>query len=146
MCSEPDWEGKPSFQIRSMAETRSCSKVLSNLYRYVMVLPLSVPGLAATGILVLIMAWNEYLFALFLTSANSQTLPLLVAAQNATRGPQWWMMSVLILVMIIPVTALAMLASAPALAQGVPGFPMVPLGYCQLSASQLASSRPTCWC
>jgi multiple sugar transport system permease protein len=49
------------------------------------------------------------LFALFLTSANSQTLPLLVAAQNATRGPQWWTMSVLILVMIIPVTALAML-------------------------------------
>jgi len=73
------------------------------------VLPLSVPGLAATGILVFIMAWNEYLFALFLTSANSQTLPLLVAAQNATRGPQWWTMSVLILVMIIPVTVLAIL-------------------------------------
>ena len=58
------------------------------------VLPLSRPGLAATFILVLIMAWNEYLLALFLSSANAQTMPLLVAAQNATRGPQWWYMSV----------------------------------------------------
>ena len=67
------------------------------------VLPLSTPGLAATFILVLIMAWNEYLLALFLSSANAQTLPLLIAAQNATRGPQWWSMSVLIIVMIVPV-------------------------------------------
>jgi multiple sugar transport system permease protein len=71
------------------------------------VLPLAKPGLAATFILVLIMAWNEYLLALFLASANAQTLPLTVAAQNATRGPQWWYMSVLIIVMIVPVTALA---------------------------------------
>ncbi len=34
-------------------------------------------------------------------------MPLLVAAQNATRGPQWWYMSVLILVMIIPVIGMA---------------------------------------
>jgi multiple sugar transport system permease protein len=73
------------------------------------VLPLSKPGLAATFILVLIMAWNEYLLALFLSSANAQTLPLLVAAQNATRGPQWWYMSVLIVIMILPVIALAVL-------------------------------------
>ncbi len=72
------------------------------------VLPLSTPGLAATFILVLIMAWNEYLLALFLSSANSQTLPLLIAAQNATRGPQWWAMSVLIIVMIVPVVLMAM--------------------------------------
>jgi multiple sugar transport system permease protein len=74
-----------------------------------LVLPLSTPGLAATFILVLIMAWNEYLLALFLSSANAQTLPLLVAAQNATRGPQWWYMSVLIIIMILPVTFLAVL-------------------------------------
>ena len=35
---------------------------------------------------------------------NAQTLPLTVAAQNATRGPQWWYMSVLILIMITPVS------------------------------------------
>ena len=71
------------------------------------VLPLATPGLAATFILVLIMTWNEYLLALFLSSANAQTLPILIAAQNATRGPQWWSMSVLIIVMIVPVVAMA---------------------------------------
>ena len=72
------------------------------------VLPLAKAGLAATALLVLIMAWNEYLLALFLSTADAQTIPLLVAAQNATRGPQWWYMSVLIIIMILPVMALAL--------------------------------------
>lgn len=71
------------------------------------VLPLSIPGLVATFLFVLVFAWNEYLLALFLSGADSQTLPLTVAAQNATRGPQWWYMSVLILIMIIPVIGMA---------------------------------------
>ncbi len=71
------------------------------------VLPLSVPGLVATFLFVLVFAWNEYLLALFLSGANSQTLPLTIAAQNATRGPQWWYMSVLILIMIAPVILIA---------------------------------------
>jgi multiple sugar transport system permease protein len=70
------------------------------------VLPLAKPGLIATGLLVLILAWNEYLLALFLSTVRAQTIPLLVAAQNATRGPQWWYMSVLIIIMIAPVVAL----------------------------------------
>lgn len=71
------------------------------------VLPLSTPGLVATYLLVLVFSWNEYLLALFLSGANAQTMPLLVAAQHATRGPQWWYMSVLILMMIVPVIVLA---------------------------------------
>lgn len=71
------------------------------------ILPLARAGLAATFLLVLILAWNEYLLALFLSTANAQTMPLLVAGQNATRGPQWWYMSVLIVLMVAPVVALA---------------------------------------
>lgn len=71
------------------------------------VLPLAVPGLVATFLFVLVFAWNEYLFALFLSSSKVQTMPLTVAAQNATRGPQWWYMSVLIMIMIAPVIAMA---------------------------------------
>jgi multiple sugar transport system permease protein len=73
------------------------------------VVPVSVPGLVATFLFVLVFAWNEYLLALFLSGARAQTLPLTVAAQNATRGPQWWYMSVLILLMIIPVILVAIL-------------------------------------
>ncbi len=76
---------------------------------FTIVLPLAKPGLAATFLLVLILAWNEYLLALFLSTADAQTMPLLVAAQNATRGPQWWYMSVLIIIMIAPVVAMTVL-------------------------------------
>ena len=71
------------------------------------VLPLSVPGVVATFLIILIFAWNEYLVALILSGAKSQTMPLLVAAQDATRGPQWWAMSVLVLIMIVPVVLMA---------------------------------------
>jgi multiple sugar transport system permease protein len=73
------------------------------------VLPLAVPGLVATFLFVLVFSWNEYLLALFISSAKVQTLPLTIAAQNATRGPQWWNMSVLILIMIIPVIVIAII-------------------------------------
>ena len=73
------------------------------------VLPISVPGLVATFLIVLIFAWNEFIIALVLTSANSQTMPLQVAAQSATRGPQWWAISVLILIMIAPVVIMAII-------------------------------------
>jgi multiple sugar transport system permease protein len=81
----------------------------ASTYRIVrsIVLPISVPGLVATFLIVLIFAWNEFLIALVLTSANAQTMPLQVAAQNATRGPQWWAMSVLIIIMITPVVVMA---------------------------------------
>jgi multiple sugar transport system permease protein len=74
---------------------------------FTIALPLVRSGLVATFLLVLILAWNEYLLALFLSNANAQTMPVLVSAQNTTRGPQWWNMSVLIVVMIAPVIVIA---------------------------------------
>jgi multiple sugar transport system permease protein len=71
------------------------------------VLPLARAGLVATSLLVFILAWNEYLLALFLSNANAQTMPVLVAAQNATRGPQWWNISLLVLLMVAPVVIFA---------------------------------------
>jgi hypothetical protein len=37
MHSETDWQGKPSFQLRSMAQTRSTAKTLRNVLAFVMV-------------------------------------------------------------------------------------------------------------
>lgn len=74
---------------------------------FTIALPLVRSGLVATFLLVLILAWNEYLLALFLSNADAQTMPVLVSAQNTTRGPQWWNMSVLIVVMIAPVVIIA---------------------------------------
>ena len=76
---------------------------------YKIVLPLSAPGLVATFLIVLVFAWNEYTLGLFLSGADTQTLPMLIVGQNATRGPQWWNISVLVLVMIAPVVLLSII-------------------------------------
>ena len=103
------WLMRDYFQTIPI-EVEECAQIDgASRYRifWSIVLPLSVPGLVATFLFVLVFAWNEYLLALFLSGAKSQTMPLTVAAQNATRGPQWWYMSVLILIMIIPVIGMA---------------------------------------
>ena len=72
------------------------------------VLPLTRPGLAAVTLLTLILNWNEYLLAVFLALAKSQTMPFMVAAKNAgERGILWWEMCAIIVVMIIPVIIMA---------------------------------------
>ncbi|MFQ5972859.1 MAG: carbohydrate ABC transporter permease [Alphaproteobacteria bacterium] len=77
---------------------------------YEIVIPLARAGLAATTLLVLILAWNEYLLALFLSTSNAQTLPILVAAMNGgEKGVLWWTMCVVIVIMIVPVVLMALL-------------------------------------
>jgi multiple sugar transport system permease protein len=74
------------------------------------VLPLTRAGLAATTLLTLILNWNEYIFAVFLSTAKAQTMPIMVAAKNAgEKGILWWEMCAIIVVMIIPVILMAIL-------------------------------------
>jgi multiple sugar transport system permease protein len=102
------WLMRDFFESIPLDLEESASLDGASRYRvfFTIILPLSKPGLAATFLLVLILCWNEYLIALFLSTAKAQTLPLLIAAMNATRGPQWWYMSVVIIIMITPIVAI----------------------------------------
>ncbi|HCL67863.1 MAG TPA: ABC transporter permease [Rhizobium sp.] len=71
------------------------------------VLPMARPGLIATFVITLAFTWNEFLFALFLTSSKWQTLPILIAGQNSQRGDEWWAISAAALVAIIPMIIIA---------------------------------------
>ena len=72
------------------------------------ILPLCKQGLAATTLLILILSWNEYLLASFLSTSKAQTLPIMVSAQiTQDRGILWWNMCVVIIIMIIPVITMA---------------------------------------
>lgn len=73
------------------------------------VVPMSMNGLIATFLITLAFVWNEFLFALFLTNAKWQTLPILVAGQNSQRGDEWWAISAAALVAIIPMMIMAAL-------------------------------------
>ncbi len=72
------------------------------------ILPLSKPGMVATFLISVVFAWNEFLFALILTFQRAQTLPLMIAAQNTSRGPLWWYISTLAIITILPTAIIAL--------------------------------------
>lgn len=52
-------------------------------------LPLIAPGIAATSVFVFIGAWNEFLFAITLTSKSARTLPTVIAEFIGDTGIEW---------------------------------------------------------
>lgn len=74
------------------------------------ILPLVGPGLAATAIFCLIVAWNEFLFALVLTQTEAAlTLPVGIANQVTQYEIRWGAMSAAGVVAIIPLFVFALL-------------------------------------
>jgi multiple sugar transport system permease protein len=71
-------------------------------------LPLTLPGLAATTIFCLIMAWNEYFFALVLTSDNAQTLPAAITTFLTVHGLLWGPMTAAGTVVMLPILVFAL--------------------------------------
>ena len=53
------------------------------------VLPLTLPGIAATTILCFLFAWNDFFFALILTRADAQTAPVAVVNFMNYEGWDW---------------------------------------------------------
>jgi len=50
------------------------------------ILPIAVPGIAATALLCVIFAWNEYFYAVQLNPAGGSTIPIWVTTNISTRG------------------------------------------------------------
>jgi multiple sugar transport system permease protein len=73
-------------------------------------LPLVAPGLVATWIICLAFSWNEFLFALALTSNRAIPMPVIIAGAEHTRGVQFWFVGVRVLLTMLPPTILALLA------------------------------------
>ncbi|QPM67937.1 carbohydrate ABC transporter permease [Atribacter laminatus] len=94
------FEGIPS-SIMESAELDGCTpwRVFISI-----VLPLAKPSLFASGILVFVMNWNEFLFPLVLTSVDAVTLPVAVASFLESEGMiQWGAVSALASTAIIPI-------------------------------------------
>src|SRR6478736_1468419 len=67
------------------------------------VLPLSLGGFASTGLLCLVLAWNEAFWSLNLTSANAGTLAALIASYSSPEGLFWAKLSAASLMAIAPI-------------------------------------------
>jgi len=66
-------------------------------------LPLSLPGIVATAVFCIIFSWNEFLFALILTRAETATLPVAIMGFVTDRGLLWGEMTAASVVIVLPV-------------------------------------------
>jgi len=67
------------------------------------ILPLSAPGIVASAIFGLMLAWNDFLFAIILTSRQAPTLPVMTAGFVTDQGVSWGIMMAAGAVIILPV-------------------------------------------
>ncbi|MET0532384.1 MAG: carbohydrate ABC transporter permease [Microvirga sp.] len=74
------------------------------------ILPLAKPGLAVTGILTWVFAWNEYLFAATLTSVNARTITTGLAEFVTVTGTNWGRMAATAMLTLIPALVVLSLA------------------------------------
>lgn len=64
--------------------------------------PLAAPGMAITGILSWVFAWNEYLFAATLTSVEARTITTGLAEFVTVTGTNWGEMAAVSVLSLIP--------------------------------------------
>jgi multiple sugar transport system permease protein len=72
-------------------------------------LPLAAPGIAGAAIICFIFSWNEFLFALVLTSLNAKTLPVAAAGFVTDRLVLWGDLCATAVVIFVPVMIFAVL-------------------------------------
>jgi multiple sugar transport system permease protein len=70
---------------------------------YKIVLPQAATGIAATTVFAFIFAWNEYAFALMLTSQEARTAPPAIATMQGRGGIEWSAIAAGSLAFLIPV-------------------------------------------
>lgn len=105
------WAMRASFQdipkeIEEAALVDGCSRLGAFLR---CILPAARPGLFATGVLCFILAWNEFNYALFLTSRAAKIVPTAIAFFRTERGILWGEVSALGVIAILPVLVIAVL-------------------------------------
>ncbi len=74
------------------------------------VLPLSVHGMVAACVFVVVFSWNEYVFALIFTSSDARTAPLVLSEiSGAVEGVQWGMLFAAATVQLVPILVFVLL-------------------------------------
>lgn len=91
------------FELEESALVDGASR-WSVLFR--VVLPLAAPGLAATGIFVALLAWNEFLIPVVMADLNAKVLPVYIAGFISARTLDWGPMAAASSLAIVPIAIL----------------------------------------
>ena len=73
------------------------------------VIPMALPGVITAGIFCFILAWNEFLFALIITTNKAVTLPVGLSLFHAEEGVLWHLISAAGIMIMLPMFVLATL-------------------------------------
>lgn len=65
-------------------------------------LPLMMPSITATSIFVMILSWNEFAFATFLTSINAKTMPPAIMAYSIGANVEWNVLGAAVVLITAP--------------------------------------------
>ena len=84
------------------------------------VLPLAAPGLAATAIFVILLAWNDFFYALILTSGNARTVTPYIGGFITDKAILWGRLYASSAIIMLPVLVFG-LAVQKQLAHGLTG-------------------------
>jgi multiple sugar transport system permease protein len=71
-------------------------------------LPLSIPGIISSALYCVIYSWNDFLFALMLTSPKTKTIPLGILASFSAVDVSWGQMATLSVLAIIPAIVISL--------------------------------------
>jgi len=74
------------------------------------VLPLSLPGIATSAILSFIFSWNNFLFALVLSSQTTRTLPVAIVNFTSYASVDWGGLMAAATIITVPVMLIALVA------------------------------------
>ncbi|WP_113718134.1 carbohydrate ABC transporter permease [Arthrobacter dokdonensis] len=91
-------------ELEESARVDGCSR-LGSLWR--IVIPITRGGLAVAAIFAFLASWNDFIFALLLTSVRAVTTPLQIANFQSQFGLDWGTMTSLAVLYSVPVIVLA---------------------------------------
>lgn len=94
------------LEIEESALVDGCSRWRA---LWAITLPLSIPGLIATGIFTFIFIWNEFLFALVLSRTKAITYPIVLSGYFGPEAAFWGDAASLSLIATVPVVVLTLL-------------------------------------
>ncbi|TBY50142.1 carbohydrate ABC transporter permease [Rhizobium leguminosarum] len=93
------FEGVPK-DLEEAARMDGCTRFQAFLK---VILPIMTGGIAVTALFTFITSWNEFLYALLLTSEATKTAPIVIAEYNSVYGLAWGAMTAAAVLYSLPV-------------------------------------------
>jgi len=87
-------------ETEEAANVDGCSKFQTFIH---IAIPMATPGLVATGVLCMMFAWNDYMFASVLTGTATQTIPVSVSLLVTQTGIVWGQVMAMGTIIVLPI-------------------------------------------